>query len=133
MSKRPLERKKKRERGEKGREKDGGREKGRKDLKPLDRGFLGSIPTLCVRAKSLQSCPILCDPMDCTTPGASIHRVLQARILEWVAMPSSRDLHHPGTEPGSPVLTGRFFTTEPPRMVAPALELSKYPLEVWES
>ena len=41
-------------------------------------------------AKSLQSCPTLCDPMDYSTPGSSVHGILQARILEWVAMPSSR-------------------------------------------
>ena len=35
-----------------------------------------------------QSCPILCDPMDCSPPGSSVHGILQARILEWVAMPS---------------------------------------------
>ena len=40
--------------------------------------------------KSLQSCPILCDPMDCGLPGFSVHGILQARILEWVAMPLSR-------------------------------------------
>ena len=37
-----------------------------------------------------QSCPTLCDPMDCSPPGSSVHGILQARILEWVAMPSSR-------------------------------------------
>ena len=37
-----------------------------------------------------QSCPALCDPMDCSPPGSSVHGTLQARILEWVAMPSSR-------------------------------------------
>ena len=36
-------------------------------------------------AKSLQSCPILCDPMDCILPGFSVHGILQARTLEWVA------------------------------------------------
>ena len=41
-------------------------------------------------AKSLQSCLTLCDPMDCSLPGFTIHGILQARILEWVAMPSSR-------------------------------------------
>ena len=44
----------------------------------------------CVRAKSLQSCPTLYDPVDCSPPGSSVHGILQARILEWVAMPSSR-------------------------------------------
>ena len=37
-------------------------------------------------AKSLQSCPTLCDPMDSSPPGSSVHRILQARILEQVAM-----------------------------------------------
>ena len=41
-------------------------------------------------AKSLQSCPTLCNPMDCSPPGSSVHGILQARILERVAMPSSR-------------------------------------------
>ena len=36
-------------------------------------------------AKSLQSCPTLCDPMDCS-PGSSVHGILQAKILEWVAL-----------------------------------------------
>ena len=37
-----------------------------------------------------QSCPTLCHPLDCSPPGSSVHGILQARILEWVAMPSSR-------------------------------------------
>ena len=41
-------------------------------------------------AKSLQSCLTLCDPMDGSPPGSSVDGILQARILEWVAMPSSR-------------------------------------------
>ena len=39
-----------------------------------------------------QSCLTLCYPMDCSPPGSSVHRLLQARILEWVAIPFSRDL-----------------------------------------
>ena len=46
----------------------------------------------CTHAKSLQSCSTLCDPMDCSPPGSSVHAVLQARILEWVAMASSRGI-----------------------------------------
>ena len=42
---------------------------------------------MCMRAKSLQSCLTLCDAMDCSLPGSSVHEILQARILEWVAMP----------------------------------------------
>ena len=66
-----------------------------------------------MHAKSLQSCPTLDNPVDCSLPGSSIHGILQARILEWVAMPSSRGFPEPGTKPEflmSPALTGGFFT-----------------------
>ena len=43
-------------------------------------------------AKSLQLCPTLCNPMDNSSPGASVHRILQARILEWVAISFSGDI-----------------------------------------
>ena len=43
-------------------------------------------------AKSLQSCPMLCQPMNCSPPGSSVHGILQARIFEWVAMISSRGI-----------------------------------------
>ena len=42
---------------------------------------------------SLPLCPTLCDPMDCSPPGSSVHGILQARILEWAAMPFSQDSH----------------------------------------
>ena len=45
-------------------------------------------------AKSLQSCLTLCDPRDGSPPGSSVHGILQARILEWVAVPSSRGSSH---------------------------------------
>ena len=44
---------------------------------------------ICACAKSLQSCLTLCDPTDCSPPGSSVHGLLQARILEWVAIPFS--------------------------------------------
>ena len=47
----------------------------------------------CMRGKSLQSCLTLCDPMDCSPPGPSVHGILQARILEWVAISFSSELH----------------------------------------
>ena len=64
-------------------------------------------------AKSLQSFLTLCDPMDGSPPGSFVHGILQARILECVAMPSSRGLPDPGIEPASlvsPALAGGFFT-----------------------
>ena len=41
------------------------------------------------------SCPTLCDPMDCSPPGFSVHGILQARILEWIAIPFSRGTSQP--------------------------------------
>jgi len=49
----------------------------------------------CVLAKLLQSCPTLCDPMDYRLPDSSAHGILQARILEQVAMPSCRGSSQP--------------------------------------
>ena len=48
------------------------------------------VGPVCVHAKSLQSCPTLCDPVDSSPPGSSVHGILQARILKGVAMPFSR-------------------------------------------
>ena len=60
-------------------------------------------------AKSLQLCPTLCDPMDCSLPGSSVHGILQARILEWVAMPFSRGSSHPRDQTLVSCIAGRFF------------------------
>ena len=56
---------------------------------------------MCVRAKLLQWCLILCDPMDCSLPGNSVHGTPQARILDWVAMPSSRGSYRPRDQMGA--------------------------------
>ena len=70
--------------------------------------------SMCVHVCSnAKTCPILCDPMDCGPPGSS-HRISQARILDWVAISSSRGSSRPGVAPVSPALTAAFFTTEPP-------------------
>ena len=58
-------------------------------------GLLGQEIKWVRCAKLLQSCPALCDPMDCSLPGSSVHGLLQVRILEWVAMPSSRGSSQP--------------------------------------
>ena len=58
--------------------------------------YLKTYPSFaCPRAKSLQPYLTLCNPMDCSPPGSSLHGILQARILEWVAMPSSRGSSRP--------------------------------------
>ena len=61
-----------------------------------------------------QSCLTLCDPVDCSPPGASVRGVLQARTLEWVAVPSLGDLPHPGMDCGSPALESDSLPSEPP-------------------
>ena len=67
-----------------------------------------------VRVESLvaKSCLTLCDLMDCSLPCSSVHGILQARILECVAIPFSRGSSDPGIEPMSPALAGGFFTSE---------------------
>ena len=58
-----------------------------------------------------QSCPTSCDPMDCSLPGSSVHGILQARMLEWVAIPFSRGSSWPRDWTWiSCVIAGRFFT-----------------------
>ena len=49
-----------------------------------------------------QSSPTPCVPMDCNPPGSSVHGILQPRIVEWVAMPTSGDLPCPGIKATSP-------------------------------
>ena len=65
--------------------------------------------TACVLSQ-LQSCLTLCNTMNCIPPGSSVYGILQARIQEWVAVPSAS----PGiklTSFTSPALAGGFFTT----------------------
>ena len=62
-----------------------------------------------------QLCPTLCDPMDCSPPASSVHGILQARILEWVAISFSRGSSQ-SRDQNSVSGIGRqiFFMTEPP-------------------
>ena len=55
-------------------------------------------------------CPTLCNPMDCSPPGSFIQGILQARILEWVAIPFSRGSSRPRVRTWVSSTTGRFFT-----------------------
>ena len=59
-------------------------------------------------------CLALCDPMDCSPPGSSVHGILQARILEWVTIPCSGGPSWPRDRMHVFCIVGRFFTTEPP-------------------
>ena len=67
----------------------------------------------CVHAQSLQT---LCDPVDCSPPGSSVHGILQTRVLEWILQAGAppRDLPDPRIKPESlmsPPLAGGFFTS----------------------
>ena len=69
---------------------------------------------VCVCVKLFWSCSTLCNPTDYSPLSSSVHGILQMRLLEWVAMLSSRYLPNPGIEPASltsPALAGCFFTT----------------------
>ena len=57
-----------------------------------------------------QSCPTLCDPMDCSLPGFSVHGIFQARVLEWVAISFSRGSSWPRDRPQVSCIAGRRFT-----------------------
>ena len=57
-----------------------------------------------------QSCPTLCDPMDCSLPGSSVHRIFQARVLEWVAISFSRGSSQPRDRTQVSCTAGRCFT-----------------------
>ena len=66
---------------------------------------------MCVLSNSVVS---LCSPMGCSPPGSSVHGILQARILEWVATPSSRGSSQPRDQTQSPTLQVDSLPTEPP-------------------
>ena len=59
---------------------------------------------------SLSCVRLFCDPMDCSLPGSSVHGILQARILEWVAIPFSRGSSRPKDQTQVSCIAGRFFT-----------------------
>ena len=61
-----------------------------------------------------QSYLTLDDPMHCSLPGSSVHGILQARILEWVAICFTMGSSNPGIKPGSPILQANSLPSEPP-------------------
>ena len=61
-------------------------------------------------AQELQSCPTVCDPMDYSSPGSSVHGILQAKILEWVAVPFSMGSSQPRDQTQVSHIAGEFFT-----------------------
>ena len=82
----------------------------------------------------------LCNPLNCSPAGSSIHRILQARIPEWVAMPSSRESSWPRDRTyvslKAPVLAGGFFTTRTTwethiTIIKPILQMRKPRFSIW--
>ena len=67
------------------------------------------------KVKVAQSCLTLCNPTDCCLASSSFQEILQARIMEWVAIPVSRDLPNPGIKLRSPALQADSLPTEPLR------------------
>ena len=72
-----------------------------------------------VKMKVVQSCLTLCDPMDCSPPGFSVHGIPLARILEWVAIPFSRGLPNLEIDPWSPALQADSLPSDPPEKPEP--------------
>ena len=69
-----------------------------------------------------QSCSTLCNPMDCSSRGSSVHVIFHTRILQWLAFSFSRGASCPRDQThvsASPALPGRFFTTAPPGKLIP--------------
>ena len=74
------------------------------------------IKLVCVCVLFAQSCPTLCDSMDCSLPGSPIHGIFPAKILAWVAMPSSKGPSQPRDQTHIFCLSctaARHFTTVP--------------------
>ena len=74
------------------------------------RPYFGIINDTAIIILVLKSCPILCDPMDYSLPGFSVHGIFQARILEWVAISFSRGSYRPRDQTLVSCITEEFFT-----------------------
>ena len=79
--------------------------------------------------KVTQSCPTPCDPMDCSLPGSSVHGILQARILEWVAIPFSRGSSQPSDQTQVSSVVGGFLTIWATREASSSVQFSN--CHVW--
>ena len=86
-----------------------------------------------VKVLVAKSCPTLCEPMDSSLPGSSVHGILQARILEWVTIPFSRASSPSKVKPWVSCITGRCFTVWGTREVLLNLFLSLSEVYVLQS
>ena len=87
------------------------------------RGQHNIVKQLCACARLLQSYSTLYGPMDCSPPGSSVHGILQARILEWISMCSSRGSSQPRDWTHISCTAGKFFTGAPPEKPCKAIIL----------
>ena len=69
---------------------------------------------MCTTCLATQSCPILCDPMDCSSPGSSVHGDSPARVLQWVAIPFSRGSSQPRDWTQVSCIAADSLPSEPP-------------------
>ena len=80
-----------------------------------------------VKVLVAQSCLTLCNPMDCSPPGSSVHGILQARMLEWVAMPFSRGSSWHRGRIWVSCVAGRLFTIWAPSCIHSLLQYNQFP------
>ena len=71
------------------------------------------LPTCYCCCLVTKLCPTLFNPKDCSPPGSTVHGILQARTLQWVAISFSRDLPNPGIKSGSLALKADSLLSEP--------------------
>ena len=76
-------------------------------------GYLSKQEKSHLKALATQSCPTMCDPMDCSPPGSSAHGILQARYWSWLPFLPPGDLLNPEIKPGSPALQADCLPSEP--------------------
>ena len=68
------------------------------------------MTNLCVKCEVAQSCLTLCDSMDCSLSGSSVHGIFQVRVLEWIAISFSRGSSRPRNRTQVSRIVGRRFT-----------------------
>ena len=78
------------------------------------------------RREVAQSCPTLCNPMDCSPPGSSVHGIFQAWILKWVAISLSRGSSWPRDETRVSCIVGRRFTIQATKEALSSINYTKY-------
>ena len=101
-------------------------------------GFLHVCTCVCkycnvVVVLVMQSCPTFWNPKNCSLPGSSVHGILQARILEWVAITFSRGFSQPRDQTQVSCSAGRFFTSWDTREVHVSLGVIMFaiPMRIW--